>query len=76
MIRQDKNGQETEKAGAKLHFLLSVYDFLIRVGKGVGFLDWGRLQRKKSDYYFFWGGGVSEGHLSLFFGLKMIFKQF
>ena len=31
--------------------------------------------KKRDNYHFLWGG-VSEGHLSLFFGLKMIFKQF
>ena len=38
----------------------------------------GRLKKKKKVIIItFWGeGGVSEGHLSLFFGLKMIFKQF
>ena len=31
---------------------------------------------KKSDYYHFRVGRFSKGHLSLFFGLKMIFKHF
>ena len=36
-----------------------------------------KKKNKKSDNYHFGGeGGVSEGHLSFFFGLKMIFKQF
>ena len=34
----------------------------------------GRLQKKVIIITF--RGGISKGHLSLFFGLKMIFKQF